>query len=45
MLEDDGHTTHIGKGLAQFDYQRWQWFTGDRRTYETDKTNEHAWEA
>lgn len=45
MLEDDDqHTEHIGKGLPQFDYQRFQWFTGDRRTYETDRTDVAAWE-
>jgi hypothetical protein len=44
MLEDDGHTRHIGKGLPQFDYQRWEWFTGDRRTYQTERTNNAAWE-
>jgi hypothetical protein len=44
MLEDDGHTEHVGKGLAQFDYQRWTWFTGDRRTYESDRSDERAWE-
>jgi hypothetical protein len=43
-LDDDGHTQHIGKGLPQFDYQRWNWFTGDRRTYETDRADERAWE-
>lgn len=44
MLEADGHTEHQGKGLAEFDYQRWQWFTGDRRAYETDRTDDRAWE-
>jgi hypothetical protein len=44
-LDDgDGHQEHVGKGLAVYDYQRWHWFTGDRRTYETDISNEHAWE-
>lgn len=38
------HNEHIGKGLSQFDYQRWHWFDGDRRLYETDRTDEHAWE-
>jgi hypothetical protein len=44
MLETVAHDEHIGKGLAQFDYQRFHWFTGDRRTYFTDISNEHAWE-
>jgi hypothetical protein len=43
-LEDDGHKEHIGKGISQFDYQRWHWFTGDRRLYESDRTDDHAWE-
>jgi hypothetical protein len=43
-LEDDGHREHVGKGLAQFDYQRWHWFPGDRRCYISDRTDDHAWE-
>jgi len=44
MLEPDGHTKHAAKGLAQFDYQRWYWFTNDRRTYTTERTDDAAWE-
>lgn len=44
MLDADDHREHIGKGLAEFDYQRWHWFTGDRRCYQTDRTDEAAWE-
>ena len=44
MLDSDGHTHHIGKGLPQFDYQRWKWLSGDRRTYQTDRTDDAAWE-
>jgi hypothetical protein len=44
MLEADGHQEHQGKGLAEFDYQRWHWFTGDRRAYETARTDDAAWE-
>jgi len=44
MLDDDGHHGHQGKGLAQFDYQRWNWFTDDRRMYQTDRDDEYAWE-
>jgi hypothetical protein len=44
LLEDDGHQKHEAKGLAEFDYQRWHWFTSDRRTYRTERTDDHAWE-
>jgi hypothetical protein len=44
MVEDGEHDEHSGKGLAEFDYQRWHWFTGDRRTYFTDRADDHAWE-
>lgn len=43
-LEDAEHDKHVGKGLAEFDYQRWNWFTGDRRTYLSDRADERAWE-
>jgi hypothetical protein len=43
---NDGHTEHEGVGLPQFArYQRFHWFTGDRRCYETDRTDEVAWDA
>lgn len=41
---DLDHDEHVGKGLPQFDYQRFHWFTGDRRTYFTDRTDDAAWE-
>ena len=43
-LEDDGHTAHVGKGLAAYDYQTWHWFMGDRRSYETNRGDERAWQ-
>lgn len=43
-LPDDGHREHVGKGLAEYDYQRWHWYTGDRRTYATEIDNDRAWE-
>ena len=40
-----GHESyHQGNGLEQFEYQRIDWLPGDRREYETDRTEEHAWE-
>lgn len=43
--ETDGHIDHEGVGLPQFaDYQRFHWFTGDRRCYETDRPDTEAWE-
>lgn len=44
MLEDDGHQEHTAKGLAQFVYQRWHWFSNDRRAYRTDRSDDAAWE-
>jgi hypothetical protein len=41
---DDGHDEHIGMGLAEFEYQRWFWYTGDRRTYDSERDDERAWE-
>lgn len=42
----DGHDgMHEAKGLAEFSYQRIQWLAGDRREFETDRTDIHAWEA
>lgn len=43
---DRGHTTvlHTGRGLAEFDYQRWSWLAGDHREFLTDRTDIHAWE-
>lgn len=38
-------TSHIGKGLEEFPFQRIEWFSGDRREYETDRDDEFAWEA
>jgi len=43
-LLDDGHVEHIGKGMAEFDYQRWHWFSGDRREYTSDRSDTTAWE-
>lgn len=40
----DHSLEHIGRGLAEFDYQRWHWYAGDRREFRTDRTDEHAWE-
>lgn len=44
MLEAHTDERHLGKGLAESDYQRVEWFAGDRREYETDRNDEHAWE-
>jgi len=44
MLDSDGHTRHIGRGLPEFEYQRWEWFSGDRRTYQTTRNDDMAWE-
>jgi hypothetical protein len=45
MLNAHPHpASHIGKGLKEFDYQRIEWFPGDRREYETDREDEFAWE-
>lgn len=42
---DNGHATmHTARGLAQFEYQRINWLPYDRRSYETDRTDESAWE-
>jgi hypothetical protein len=43
-LDNDGHDRHEGKGLAEFDFQRWTWFSGDRRTYNCARTDDRAWE-
>lgn len=44
-MEDAGQThPHMGKGLAQFPYQRIEFFDGDRRIFETDRDDEYAWE-
>lgn len=40
----DTETWHEAKGLAQFPYQRIEWMPGDRREYESDRTDDHAWE-
>jgi len=42
MLENNNHYEHEGKGLLA--YQRIHWFTGDRRTYQTYKEVDAAWE-
>lgn len=40
-----GHgNVHIGRGLAEFPYQKVSWYAGDRREFETDRDDEHAWE-
>jgi hypothetical protein len=44
LLDENDHIKHEAKGLAQFDYQRWFWFEGDRRAYDTDREDEYAWE-
>ena len=36
---------HEARGLAEFPYQTIEWFAGDRREYETDREDAHAWEA
>jgi hypothetical protein len=43
-VQDEDHEMHEGKGLAEFDYQRWQWFSGDRRCYQSDREDVRAWE-
>jgi len=35
---------HEGPGLASFPYQRLSWEPGDRREYETTRTDDSAWE-
>ncbi len=35
---------HKGRGLEEFSYQRVEWFPGDRREYETDRSDDFAWE-
>jgi hypothetical protein len=35
---------HEGRGLAEFPYQRIRWLRGDRREYETERDDVHAWE-
>ena len=42
---DAGHAelSHEGKGLAQFPYQRVEWWPGDRREYRTDRPDPYSW--
>lgn len=35
---------HLGRGLIRFSYQKIEWFPGDRREFETERTDDHAWE-
>lgn len=44
FLHETGHKEHRGKGLAEFPYQEIVWLEGDRRTFLSDRTDEHAWE-
>lgn len=47
-MEDDSHLlderNHVGKGLAEFPYQRIEWLPGDRREFITERDDEFAWE-
>lgn len=47
MLAPD-HTSnggmHQGRGLEQFSYQRIEWLPGDRREYQSSRTDEYCWE-
>lgn len=42
-VDGDLDATHEGPGLAEFPYQRVSWFAGDRREFETDRDEPHAW--
>lgn len=39
-----GYSSHEGHGLAEFPYQRIEWFPGDRRTFLTDRDDIASWE-
>lgn len=39
-----GDGAHEGRGLARFADQSVMWLPGDRREYETRRTDTHAWE-
>jgi len=42
---DAGHDgTHMGLGLAEFPYQKIEWFAGDRREFHTERRDHFAWE-
>lgn len=43
-VRDHADAGHLGKGLREFDYQRISWYRGDRREFETDRTDEYSWE-
>jgi hypothetical protein len=43
-LPDGVHDQHRGKGLAEFPSQEIVWLDGDRRSFLTDRADEHAWE-
>lgn len=44
LLDADHGSQHEGMGLIAFPYQRIAWLAGDRREYETDRDDTHAWE-
>jgi hypothetical protein len=44
LAPHEGDDEHIGRGLAELDYQRWHWHAGNRREFLTDRTDEYAWE-
>lgn len=44
MLAEGHDDIHVGKGLEQFSYQTIEWSPGDRREFQTDRGDEHAWE-
>jgi hypothetical protein len=44
LLEEHHNGWHEGPGLAEFPYQKVNWFTGDRREYQTGREDASAWE-
>lgn len=42
-VNDAGHVEHEGRGLPAYRDQRIFWYAGDRREFETERTDDWAW--